>query len=79
LANGHLFPESRKHAFGFPTIRSSLEVFLFSFFPIGYFERSASPNGPKGHLERSLSPRGSGGAVGWQCDGAEVLKENVPG
>ena len=35
-----------------------MEVFLYRFFTISQFKRSASPNGPKVTAGGSLSPRG---------------------
>ncbi|MEM7052278.1 MAG: NAD(+) synthase [Acidobacteriota bacterium] len=62
------------------TIKKWLGVFLYRFFKVSQFKRSASPNGPKVGSGGSLSPRGD-----WRApsDGeAEVwlreLKENVP-
>ena len=39
-------------------IRRWLEVFLYRFFQISQFKRSAIPNGPKVSAGGSLSPRG---------------------
>ena len=41
-----------------PTIRKWLEVFLFRFFQISQFKRSAIPNAPKVSAGGALSPRG---------------------
>jgi NAD+ synthase (glutamine-hydrolysing) len=74
------FPEAKKREFDLPTIRHWLEVFLFRFFSISQFKRSASPNGPKVTSGGSLSPRGDwrapsdGNARVW----LKELKENVP-
>ena len=64
-----------------PTIKKWLEVFLYRFFKISQFKRSALPNGPKVGSGGSLSPRGD-----WRAPSdseAEVwleeLRENVPG
>lgn len=43
-----------RRACGLPEIKHWLEVFLYRFFTISQFKRSAPPNGPK----ISLSPRG---------------------
>jgi len=52
------FPEAKKIAYDLPTIRHWLENFLFRFFQISQFKRSAIPNGPKVSAGGSLSPRG---------------------
>ena len=74
------FPEARKREFDLPTVKHWLEAFLFRFFTISQFKRSASPNGPKVTSGGSLSPRGDwrapsdGNARVW----LKELKENVP-
>ncbi len=74
------FPEDKRRSFDLPTIRKWMEVFLFRFFTISQFKRSASPNGPKVTSGGSLSPRGDwrapsdGNARIW----IKELKENVP-
>jgi len=74
------FPEANKRQFELPAIKRWLEVFLYRFFTISQFKRSASPNGPKVTSGGSLSPRGDwrapsdGNARVWLKD----LKENVP-
>ncbi|MGP0057745.1 MAG: hypothetical protein ACLPID_00450, partial [Beijerinckiaceae bacterium] len=61
-------------------IRSWLRVFLWRFFTISQFKRSALPNGPKVLAGGALSPRGDwrapsdGNARAWLDD----LDENVP-
>ncbi|MEK0084854.1 NAD(+) synthase [Benzoatithermus flavus] len=52
------FPAERRRAYGLAEIRHWLEVFLFRFFTISQFKRSALPNGPKVSAGGSLSPRG---------------------
>ena len=52
------YPESRKVAYDLPTITRWLENFLFRFFQISQFKRSAIPNGPKVSSGGALSPRG---------------------
>ena len=52
------YPEERRRAYDLPTIRSWMVVFLYRFFTISHFKRSASPNGPKVTAGGSLSPRG---------------------
>jgi NAD+ synthase (glutamine-hydrolysing) len=74
-------PDDRREEYDLPTIKKWLEVFLFRFFKISQFKRSAIPNGPKVGSGGSLSPRGD-----WRAPSdseAEVwlkeLRENVPG
>jgi NAD+ synthase (glutamine-hydrolysing) len=52
------FPLDGRHAYDLATIRKWLEVFLYRFFEISQFKRSAMPNGPKVSAAASLSPRG---------------------
>ncbi|WP_150292620.1 NAD(+) synthase [Sphingobium estronivorans] len=52
------YPDSAKLAYDLPTIRHWLENFLFRFFTISQFKRSALPNGPKVSAGGALSPRG---------------------
>jgi NAD+ synthase (glutamine-hydrolysing) len=52
------YPEQLKREYDLPTIRKWLEVFLFRFFQISQFKRSAIPNSPKVSAGGSLSPRG---------------------
>jgi NAD+ synthase (glutamine-hydrolysing) len=52
------YPEALKREYDLATIRKWLEVFLFRFFQISQFKRSAMPNGPKVSAGGSLSPRG---------------------
>src|SRR5258708_39028294 len=74
------FPEAARHVYDLATIRKWLEVFLFRFFPISQFKRSAMPNGPKVVSGGNLSPRGDwrapsdGNAHVW----LEELRRNVP-
>jgi NAD+ synthase (glutamine-hydrolysing) len=51
-------PAAKQVAYDLPTIRHWLEVFVFRFFQISQFKRSAVPNGPKVGSGGSLSPRG---------------------
>ncbi len=75
------FPEEAKRAYELATIKKWLEVFLFRFFEISQFKRSALPNSPKVVAGGSLSPRGDwrapsdGNARVW----LEELEKNVPG
>nr|WP_247750324.1 NAD(+) synthase [Rhizobium sp. 16-449-1b] len=74
------FPEDKRRAFDLPVIKKWMETFLFRFFTISQFKRSASPNGPKVTSGGSLSPRGDwrapsdGNARIW----IKELKANVP-
>ena len=52
------YPESAKQAYDLPTIRHWLDNFLYRFFTISQFKRSALPNGPKVSGGGALSPRG---------------------
>jgi NAD+ synthase (glutamine-hydrolysing) len=52
------FPEHLKREYDLPTIRKWLETFLYRFFQISQFKRSAIPNSPKVSMGGSLSPRG---------------------
>jgi len=47
-----------RRSYTLPEIKRWLEVFLFRFFAISQFKRSAVPNGPKISSGGSLSPRG---------------------
>lgn len=51
-------PEAQKRAYSSEEIRKWLRLFLFRFFAISQFKRSAAPNGPKIVTGGSLSPRG---------------------
>jgi len=52
------YPEALKRQYDLATIRKWLEVFLFRFFQISQFKRSAIPNSPKVSAGGALSPRG---------------------
>jgi NAD+ synthase (glutamine-hydrolysing) len=74
------FPEGTRNAYDLATIKKWLGVFLFRFFEISQFKRSAMPNGPKVISGGALSPRGD-----WRApsDGTakvwlEELASNVP-
>jgi NAD+ synthase (glutamine-hydrolysing) len=76
-----LLPAEKRHAYDLRTIKKWLEVFVYRFFKISQFKRSAIPNGPKVGSGGSLSPRGD-----WRAPSdseAEVwlkeLRDNVPG
>ena len=72
-------PTARR-AYTLSEIKRWLEVFLFRFFAISQFKRSALPNGPKISSGGSLSPRGDwrapsdGNAQVW----IDELRANVP-
>jgi NAD+ synthase (glutamine-hydrolysing) len=53
-----LVPPEKRREYDRATIRKWLELFLFRFFQISQFKRSAVPNGPKVGSGGSLSPRG---------------------
>jgi NAD+ synthase (glutamine-hydrolysing) len=74
------FPEDRRHAYTLADIKAWLGVFLYRFFEISQFKRSAMPNGPKVISGGALSPRGD-----WRApsDGTakvwlDELAANVP-
>jgi NAD+ synthase (glutamine-hydrolysing) len=75
------FLVAEKHnQYDLPGIKHWLDVFLFRFFQISQFKRSALPNGPKVGSGGSLSPRGDwrapsdSEAVVW----LDELRRNVP-
>src|SRR5439155_2366681 len=75
-----LIPPEKWTEYDLSTIKKWLEVFLFRFFQISQFKRSAIPNGPKVGSGGSLSPRGD-----WRAPSdseatvwINELKENVP-
>ncbi|HEY8571041.1 NAD(+) synthase [Phenylobacterium sp.] len=74
------FPAETRNAYDLAAIKKWLGVFLFRFFEISQFKRSAMPNGPKVISGGNLSPRGD-----WRApsDGTarvwlEELEANVP-
>lgn len=76
----HLMPVEKRHQYELRTIKHWLEVFLFRFFQISQFKRSAIPNGPKVGSGGSLSPRGD-----WRAPSdseaavwLQELRANVP-
>jgi NAD+ synthase (glutamine-hydrolysing) len=75
-----LFPESERREYDLATIKRWLGVFLWRFFKLSQFKRSAMPNGPKVGSGGSLSPRGDwrapsdAEAVVWM----EALEREVP-
>lgn len=75
-----LLAAEQRREYDLPTIKRWLEVFLWRFFKLSQFKRSAMPNGPKVGSGGSLSPRGD-----WRAPSdseAEVwleeLRRNVP-
>ena len=52
------YPEHLKREYDLATIRKWLELFLFRFFQISQFKRTAIPNSPKVSAGGALSPRG---------------------
>ena len=74
------FPQDTRNAYDLETIKKWLGLFLFRFFEISQFKRSAMPNGPKVISGGALSPRGD-----WRApsDGVakvwlDELEANVP-
>jgi NAD+ synthase (glutamine-hydrolysing) len=74
------YPEATRHGRDLAVIRHWLRVFLYRFFTISQFKRSAMPNGPKVSDGGALSPRGDwrapsdGNARAW----LEELDAEVP-
>jgi NAD+ synthase (glutamine-hydrolysing) len=73
-------PAAQRGAYDLATIKRWLDVFLFRFFQISQFKRSAMPNGPKVGSGGSLSPRGD-----WRAPSdaearvwLDELRANVP-
>ncbi len=76
-----LLPPEKRIEYDLATIKKWIEVFLYRFFKISQFKRSAIPNGPKVGSGGSLSPRGD-----WRAPSdsepdvwLNELRENVPG
>jgi NAD+ synthase (glutamine-hydrolysing) len=75
-----IIPPEGRHEYDLSTIKKWLEVFLYRFFEISQFKRSAMPNGPKVGSGGSLSPRGDwrapsdASATPW----LDELRANVP-
>ncbi|WP_140986733.1 NAD(+) synthase [Asticcacaulis tiandongensis] len=74
------YPAAKRRAYDLAEIKKWLEVFLFRFFTISQFKRSAVPNGPKLISGGALSPRGD-----WRAPSdstatvwLEELRANVP-
>jgi NAD+ synthase (glutamine-hydrolysing) len=75
-----LLPPEKRNEYDLATIKKWLDVFLFRFFQISQFKRSALPNGPKVGSGGSLSPRGD-----WRAPSdseatiwLEELRQHVP-
>ncbi len=75
-----LVPEEKRNEYSLAEIKGWLDVFLYRFFQISQFKRSAMPNGPKVGSGGSLSPRGD-----WRAPSDSVadtwldeLARNVP-
>ena len=75
-----LIPPDKRHAYSRAEIKHWLGVFLFRFFQISQFKRTAIPNAPKVGSGGSLSPRGD-----WRAPSdtratvwLEELRRNVP-
>ena len=74
------FPDDAKHAYAIGDIKKWLGIFLYRFFELSQYKRSALPNGPKVTSGGNLSPRGDwrapsdGNAKVW----LEELEQNVP-
>ena len=76
-----LIPPNKRDEYDLAAIKKWLEVFLYRFFKLSQFKRSAIPNGPKVGSGGSLSPRGD-----WRAPSdseatvwLDELRENVPG
>jgi NAD+ synthase (glutamine-hydrolysing) len=76
-----LLPAEKRNEYDLAAIKKWLAVFLFRFFKISQFKRSAIPNGPKVGSGGSLSPRGD-----WRAPSdsepevwLKELRDNVPG
>ena len=63
------FPPEARNAYDLATIKRWMGVFLFRFFEISQFKRSAMPNGPKVISGGALSPRGD-----WRAPSDGVAK-----
>ncbi|KAB7619567.1 NAD(+) synthase [Alkalilimnicola sp. S0819] len=73
-------PEAERNQYDLAAIKHWLELFLYRFFKISQFKRTAVPNGPKVGSGGSLSPRGD-----WRAPSdseaelwLEELRRNVP-
>src|SRR5205814_3623027 len=75
-----LIPPNKRDEYDLAAIKKWLEIFLYRFFKISQFKRSAIPNGPKVGSGGSLSPRGD-----WRAPSdseatvwLDELRDNVP-
>lgn len=75
-----LLPPEKRNEYDLATIKKWLDLFLYRFFQISQFKRSAIPNGPKVGSGGSLSPRGD-----WRAPSdstatvwLEELRQHVP-
>jgi NAD+ synthase (glutamine-hydrolysing) len=75
-----LIPDQKRNEYDLTAIKKWLEIFLYRFFKISQFKRSALPNSPKVGSGGSLSPRGD-----WRAPSdseatvwLEELRQNVP-
>jgi len=75
-----LLPAENRNEYDLATLKKWLNVFLYRFFQISQFKRSALPNGPKVGSGGSLSPRGD-----WRAPSdseatiwLDELERNVP-
>jgi NAD+ synthase (glutamine-hydrolysing) len=75
-----LLPPEKRVSYNLSEIKKWLGVFVYRFFKISQFKRSASPNGPKVGSGGSLSPRGD-----WRAPSdseatvwIDELEQNVP-
>ncbi len=65
-----LLPQEQRNQYDLATIKRWLEVFLFRFFQISQFKRSAMPNGPEGGLGRlAVASRRLAGAERFRSHG----------
>ncbi|MFN2199651.1 MAG: NAD(+) synthase, partial [Caldilineaceae bacterium] len=73
-------PESKRNEYSLTATKHWLEVFLFRFFQVSQFKRSALPNGPKVGSGGSLSPRGDWRAPSDSSASAwlDELRQHVP-
>ena len=73
-------PDHKRNQYDLSEIRKWLELFLYRFFQISQFKRTAVPNGPKVGSGGSLSPRGDwrapsdSSATAWLSE----LRRNLP-
>jgi NAD+ synthase (glutamine-hydrolysing) len=75
------YPDAAKRAYDLETIRKWLETFLFRFFQLSQYKRSAIPNSPKVSGGGALSPRGDwrapsdGNAGPWLAELKEAFED----